>query len=54
MDVAVWKQLSEEEEVAKAVKKMRMFYGHLCMWDEKMQEIKRSDQDPETMTEEDR
>ena len=54
MDVAQWKLQTEEEEVAKNIKKMRMFYGHLCMWDEKMQEIARSDRDVNTMTEEER
>ena len=52
LDVADWKKITDEDEKAKAVKKMRMFYGHLCMWDEKMTEIRNSDKNPDYMTQE--
>uniref|UniRef100_A0A7S3FX44 Complex 1 LYR protein domain-containing protein n=1 Tax=Strombidium rassoulzadegani TaxID=1082188 RepID=A0A7S3FX44_9SPIT len=42
-DVRQWKTLTDEMEIRKAVKKMRMLYGHLQMWDEKMKEILESD-----------
>ena len=43
LDVAQWKVITDDEEKGKAMKKMRMFYGHLTMWNEKMTEIRRSD-----------
>ena len=53
-DIGEWKKITEEDEIAKAMKKMRMLYGHLCMWEEKMAEIHRSDAMPADMSEEDR
>ena len=38
-DVADWKQLTDEEEVRQAKKKMRMLYGHITMWSIKMEEV---------------
>ena len=38
-DVADWKLLTVDMEVRKAVKKMRMLYGHVTMWETKMKEI---------------
>jgi len=35
-----WKQLPKDsEEAKKAIKKMRMLYGHVGMWNIKMQEV---------------
>lgn len=39
LDVADWKLLTEENEIAKANKKMRMLYGHVQMWEIKMEEV---------------
>ena len=38
-DVADWKKLTDDMEVKKAHKKMRMLYGHVHMWGAKMDEI---------------
>ena len=38
-DVGDWKMLSDKMEVKKAMKKMRMLYGHVCMWECKMEEV---------------
>ena len=38
-DVADWKLISDEDEKAKAVKKMRMLFGHVTMWGIKMEEV---------------
>jgi hypothetical protein len=38
-DVADWKRLTDEAEAQKAVKKMRMLFGHLTMWNIKMEEV---------------
>ena len=43
LDVREWQKLEDELEVAKAMKKMRMLYGHMTMWEEKMREIKETD-----------
>ena len=47
-EVRGWKILSDELEKAKAMKKMRMLYGHMSMWEEKMEEVYSTDRpDPE-------
>eukprot|EP00347_Sterkiella_histriomuscorum_P011874 403370769 len=38
-DVNDWKQLTDDLEKRKAVKKMRMLYGHLLMYQMKMEEV---------------
>ena len=38
-DVADWKKLTDELEVRKANKKMKMLYGHIYMWQVKMDEV---------------
>ena len=38
-DVADWKKITDEEEKAKAIKRMRMLYGHITMWGIKMEEV---------------
>ena len=38
-DVADWKKITDESEKAKAVKKLRMLYGHVTMWGIKMEEV---------------
>ena len=38
-DVNDWKKLSEELEIRKAKKKMRMLYAHLYMYHLKMEEV---------------
>ena len=42
-DVADWKQITDEDEKAKAVKKMRMLCGHITMWGIKMEEVYATD-----------
>ena len=43
LDVREWQKIEDELETAKAMKKMRMLYGHMTMWEEKMAEIKQTD-----------
>ena len=43
-EVHSWKMLSDKLEIQKAMKKMRMLYGHLSMWEEKMSEVYETDQ----------
>ena len=43
-DVNEWKHL-EGEEGKKAMKKLRMLYGHLHMWNMKMAEVNQTDTD---------
>ena len=38
-DVADWKKITDEDEKLKAIKKMRMLYGHVTMWGIKMEEV---------------
>ena len=39
-DVNDWKKLEKDSiEAKKAIKKMKMLYGHITMWNIKMQEI---------------
>ena len=38
-DVRDWKKLRDELEVKKAIKRMRMLYGHFYMYKIKMEEI---------------
>ncbi len=38
-DVADWKKITDAEEKAKSVKKMRILYGHVTMWGIKMEEV---------------
>ncbi len=38
-DVREWKQLEDDLEIRKAVKKMRMLYAHLYMYHLKMEEV---------------
>ena len=38
-DVNDWKKLKSDEDVQKAIKKLRMLYGHLTMWNIKMEEV---------------
>ena len=40
LDVREWQKIENELEISKALKKMRMLYGHMTMWEEKMAEIK--------------
>ena len=42
-DVRDWVKETEELEQAKALKKMRMLYGHIIMWNMKMEEVSRTD-----------
>ena len=42
-DVNDWKQLKDEMEVKKAMKKMRMLFGHINMWAAKMEEVNNPD-----------
>ena len=42
-DVHDWAKITEEAEKAKAMKKLRMLYGHVTMWNMKMEEVKRED-----------
>ena len=47
-EVSQWKKVTDDLEKLKAMKKMRMLYGHLNMWDEKMKEVYSTDTpDPE-------
>lgn len=40
-DVNDWKKLPKDSiDAKKAIKRMKMLYGHLTMWNEKMEEIK--------------
>ena len=41
LDVADWKLLTDELEILKAEKRMRMLYGHVQMWEIKMEEVLR-------------
>ena len=48
VEVRKWQKLTDELETAKAMKRMRMLYGHLTMWEEKMKEVYSTDApDPE-------
>ena len=38
-DVADWKTLTDEDEIAKAVKRIQMLHGHVTMWGIKMEEV---------------
>ena len=38
-DVSDWKKITDEVEQEKATKKMRMLYGHITMWNMKMDEV---------------
>jgi hypothetical protein len=38
-DVRDWRKLTDKLEIQKAMKKMRMLYGHMYMYALKMQEI---------------
>jgi hypothetical protein len=38
-DIADWKKVEGQDERNKAIKKMRMLYGHLIMWNTKMEEV---------------
>ena len=38
-DVNDWKKIKDPLEAQKATKKMRMLYGHLTMWNMKMEEV---------------
>lgn len=38
-EVNDWKKLTDPTDIAKATKKMRMLYGHLTMWNIKMEEV---------------
>jgi hypothetical protein len=42
-DVGDWKLVVGEDEQRKAIKKMRMLYGHLTMWNTKMEEVHNTD-----------
>ena len=42
-DVRDWVQVTEEDEKAKNMKKLRMLYGHVTMWNIKMDEVNRTD-----------
>ena len=42
-DVRDWVKITDEEEKAKAMKKLRMLYGHITMWNMKMAEVRRED-----------
>ena len=44
-DVRDWVLLSDELEKAKALKKLRMLFGHVTMWNIKMEEVNRTDTD---------
>ena len=44
MEVRQWSQIRDELEIKKAMKKMRMLYGHLTMWEEKMREVYQTDE----------
>ena len=47
-EVRGWKKITDDLEKAKAMKKMRMLYGHMTMWEEKMNEVYSTDRpDPE-------
>ena len=43
LDVRDWAKVTDDLEKAKAMKKMRMLYGHIVMWNMKMEEVKRTD-----------
>ena len=43
VDVRKWTQQTEKDEIDKTMKKMKMLFGHLCMWEEKMKEILATD-----------
>ena len=43
LDVRDWAKVTEDLEKAKAMKKMRMLYGHIIMWNIKMEEVQRTD-----------
>ena len=38
-DVNDWKKITDENQKAKAIKKMRMLYGHITMWNIKLEEV---------------
>ena len=38
-DVHDWVKITDEAEQAKAMKKLRMLYGHVNMWNMKMEEV---------------
>eukprot|EP00354_Favella_ehrenbergii_P001649 CAMPEP_0170462480 /NCGR_PEP_ID=MMETSP0123-20130129/7967_1 /TAXON_ID=182087 /ORGANISM="Favella ehrenbergii, Strain Fehren 1" /LENGTH=76 /DNA_ID=CAMNT_0010727705 /DNA_START=1511 /DNA_END=1741 /DNA_ORIENTATION=- len=40
LDVHDWAKLTDELEQAKALKKLRMLYGHVTMWNMKMEEVR--------------
>jgi hypothetical protein len=42
-EVGKMKKVEGDLEKQKAIKKMRMLYGHLFMWNEKMQEVNITD-----------
>ena len=42
-DVRDWAKATEDLEKAKGLKKMRMLYGHVTMWNIKMEEVARTD-----------
>ena len=44
-DVHDWKKITDEDKKAQAIKKMKMLYGHLTMWNVKMNEVNRVDTD---------
>ena len=47
-EVYGWKKITDDLEKAKAMKKMRMLYGHMTMWEEKMTEVYKTDRpDPD-------
>lgn len=38
-DVGDWKRIEDKDQADKALKRMRMLYGHLHMWNTKMTEV---------------
>ena len=42
-EVQEWKHLTSKDDQEKAMKKLRMLYGHLAMWQVKMAEVNRTD-----------
>ena len=42
-DIGDWKKVKGEEEKQKAIKKIRMLYSHIAMWNMKMVEVSRTD-----------
>ena len=40
LDVRDWAKIEDETEKAKALKKLKMLYGHVYMWTLKMEEVR--------------